>query len=56
MGERQRPLENLVEKGYPMIDLMNELGFDIAVIGNHEFDFGFQNFLDLKDQKQMQKS
>lgn len=27
-------------QGYPMIDLMNRVGFDIAVIGNHEFDYG----------------
>lgn len=28
------------KKGYPMIDLMNELKFDAAVFGNHEFDYG----------------
>ncbi|MEN8200956.1 MAG: bifunctional UDP-sugar hydrolase/5'-nucleotidase [Bacteroidota bacterium] len=28
------------EKGYPMIDLMNRVGFDIAAVGNHEFDYG----------------
>jgi 5'-nucleotidase/UDP-sugar diphosphatase len=28
------------EKGYPMIDLMNRSGFDVSVIGNHEFDYG----------------
>lgn len=28
------------EKGYPMIDLMNRVGFDAAVTGNHEFDYG----------------
>lgn len=28
------------EKGYPMIDIMNKAGFDISVIGNHEFDYG----------------
>lgn len=28
------------EKGYPIIDLMNELHFDLSTIGNHEFDFG----------------
>ena len=27
-------------KGTQMIDLMNRLGVDIAVLGNHEFDFG----------------
>ncbi|MFP4016315.1 MAG: 5'-nucleotidase C-terminal domain-containing protein [Halanaerobiales bacterium] len=28
------------KKGYPMIDLMNAAGFDLMVIGNHEFDYG----------------
>ncbi len=26
------------EKGLPMIDLMNETGFDLSAVGNHEFD------------------
>ncbi len=30
------------EKGYPIIDLMNDLHFDLSTIGNHEFDFGSQ--------------
>jgi len=33
-------VDNHEEKGYPMIDLMNKVGFDISVIGNHEFDYG----------------
>lgn len=28
------------EKGYPMIDIMNEIKFDVSVLGNHEFDYG----------------
>ena len=28
------------EKGYPVIDLMNRIGFDVAALGNHEFDYG----------------
>ncbi|MFO7756447.1 MAG: 5'-nucleotidase C-terminal domain-containing protein [Bacteroidales bacterium] len=28
------------EKGYPVIDLMNRVGFDLATLGNHEFDYG----------------
>lgn len=28
------------DKGYPMIDLMNMVGFDVTAIGNHEFDMG----------------
>jgi 5'-nucleotidase / UDP-sugar diphosphatase len=30
------------EKGYPIIDLMNDLHFDVSTFGNHEFDFGPQ--------------
>ncbi len=33
-------VDNYEQKGYPMIDVMNEVGFDIAVLGNHEFDYG----------------
>jgi len=28
------------EKGYPMIDMMNRVGYEISTIGNHEFDYG----------------
>ncbi len=28
------------DKGYPMIDLMNKLHFDVSCVGNHEFDMG----------------
>ncbi|MDR0712289.1 MAG: bifunctional metallophosphatase/5'-nucleotidase [Prevotellaceae bacterium] len=28
------------DKGYPIIDLMNNLRFDVSVLGNHEFDYG----------------
>lgn len=30
--------ENL--RGKPMIDLMNEVGYEASVLGNHEFDYG----------------
>ena len=29
-----------IDMGAHMIDLANAIGFDIAVLGNHEFDFG----------------
>ena len=29
-----------LDKGYPMIDLMNHCGFNVSTIGNHEFDLG----------------
>lgn len=28
------------QRGLPVIELMNEVGYDLAVLGNHEFDFG----------------
>ncbi len=30
------------DKGFPMIDLMNLAGYDLATLGNHEFDYGQQ--------------
>ena len=33
-------VDNHEDRGYPIIDIMNEVGFDITVIGNHEFDYG----------------
>ena len=32
------------EKGWPMIELMNAVGFDLSAVGNHEFDTGPQGF------------
>ena len=29
-----------LNKGYPMIDMLNKTGLDVSVIGNHEFDYG----------------
>ncbi len=34
------------DQGQNMIDLANQVPFDIAVPGNHEFDFGVDNFLE----------
>ncbi|KAF8145139.1 Metallo-dependent phosphatase-like protein, partial [Mycena galopus ATCC 62051] len=34
-------VESSVTRGRHMAPLMNGLGIDIAVVGNHEFDFGF---------------
>ena len=33
-------VDNYEQKGFPMIDVMNKVGFDISVVGNHEFDYG----------------
>lgn len=34
-------------KGEALIDLMNAVGYEIAAPGNHEFDYGMDNFLEL---------
>ena len=34
------------DQGQNMIDLTNQVPFDIAVPGNHEFDFGVNNFIE----------
>lgn len=36
-----------LSKGEYIIDIMNELGYDVAAIGNHEFDYGMDQFLAL---------
>ena len=33
--------------GKAVVELMNEVGYDVAVPGNHEFDYGMSNFLTL---------
>lgn len=39
----------LLTQGEAIIHMMNRLGYDIAVPGNHEFDYGVQRFLDLTE-------
>ena len=34
-------------KGGAIIDLMNAAGYDVATMGNHEFDYGMDTFLEL---------
>ena len=34
-------------KGSALIDVMNAVGYDIAIPGNHEFDYGMERFLEL---------
>lgn len=38
-----------LSKGEAIIDIMNQAGFDVAVPGNHEFDYGIERFLELAD-------
>ncbi len=33
-------VDHAQEKGLPIISLMNDLGYEIGTLGNHEFDFG----------------
>ena len=43
------PVGTLSEGDY-LIDIMNEAGYDVAVPGNHEFDYGMDRFLGLAAQ------
>lgn len=36
--------------GEAIIDLMNAVGYDVAIPGNHEFDYGMDTFLSLTEQ------
>ena len=39
----------VVSKGGYLVDVMNAIGYDIAIPGNHEFDYGMDRFFELKD-------
>ena len=36
-------------KGEAIIDIMNAVGYDVAIPGNHEFDYGMDRFLELSE-------
>ncbi len=36
-------------RGEALIDVMNSTGYDIAIPGNHEFDYGMERFLELRE-------
>lgn len=38
-----------VTKGEAIIELMNSAHYDVAIPGNHEFDYGMENFLQLTE-------
>ena len=40
------PIGTLSDGGY-IIDIMNQVGYDFAVPGNHEYDYGMPRFLEL---------
>ena len=37
-------------KGEALVDLMNKMGYSVAIPGNHDFDYGMDNFLSLAKQ------
>ncbi len=41
-----------ISDGQYLIDIMNQVGYDFAVPGNHEFDYGMSRFLELAEQLQ----
>lgn len=38
-----------LSKGSYIINIMNFIGYDVATIGNHEFDYGMDQFMALRD-------
>ncbi len=39
-----------ISKGAYIVDIMNHLDYDVAAVGNHEFDYGSEQFLALAEQ------
>ena len=37
-----------ISEGSAIIDIMNKVGFDVAILGNHEFDYGTEQLSKLK--------
>ena len=40
-----------LSKGEYIVDIMNEIGYDVAIPGNHEFDYDMDQFLKLAKEK-----
>lgn len=38
-----------LSKGKLLVDIMNEVGYDVVTLGNHEFDYGMARALELMD-------
>ena len=38
-----------ISRGEGMIELMNAMHYDVAIPGNHEFDYGMERFLELTE-------
>ena len=41
-----------LSKGEAIVELMNEMGYDVAIPGNHEFDYGTERFLELAEKSE----
>lgn len=39
-----------ISEGQTAVDLMNETGYDATTVGNHEFDYGYENILTLEEE------
>ncbi len=38
-----------ISKGEYIIDIMNEIGYDVAILGNHEFDYTVERLMELSE-------
>ena len=38
-----------ISEGSAIIDIMNKVGFDVAILGNHEFDYGVERLSQLEN-------
>lgn len=50
----QGDMIGIISQGEDVIDLMNELDYDIATPGNHDFDYGVERFLELSKKAKFQ--
>ena len=39
-----------ISQGATIVEIMNQVGYDVAAIGNHEFGYGYEQFLALVEQ------
>jgi len=40
----------LLSKGLDIITIMNKIGYNISIIGNHEFDYGIEQLYEFEKQ------
>ena len=38
-----------ISNGVAIIDIMNKIGFDVSILGNHEFDYGIEQLSTLEN-------